>query len=154
MAYFDENASAQRFEPSSTVEQSLERFINLFEGLANSEVIGDRLRGMFLFATEGPDVRLAAVVDCEICGLRTYEVLDAPIFTSANIEQIHEIVRVTDKYQAKLTEVGITAVFYCSKPAPRTDNQIHPFDAARELLAYYWNSFVAKANSEKFLQLF
>lgn len=160
MAIFDKKAHATRIGASSA-DESLRCVIGLLNGLTNSEVEGDRLAAMFLFATEGPDVRLALLIDCFISGLRTYEVLDGPVFTAANIAQIRELLRVADECQTRLLADGRPPsigdnlkVLYCRRPAPRTDDKLLPHDAAEELLRHFWGAPVPRPDSQEFLRLF
>jgi len=159
MATFDKKAHATRID-APTADESLRCVIGLFNGLTNSEVEGDRLVAMFLFATEGPDVRLALLLDCFIVGLHTYEVCDGPFFAAANIAQIRELVRVADECQTRLLADGRPPaigdnlkILYCCRPAPRTDDKLLPHDAAEELLKHYWAQPVP-GTREEFLHLF
>jgi hypothetical protein len=161
MAYFDPKAHADRIQAAPTSEESVTRVIGLFNGLVNSKVGGDRLKAIYLFATEGPDVHLALVMDCYIVGLHTYEVVDGPVFTALDIEQIRELLRVIDEYQLKLLADGKPPfigdnlkVLYCGRPAPGTDDKLLPHDAADTLLKHFWASPVHRPSSEEFLRLF
>jgi hypothetical protein len=161
MAYFDPKAHADRIPAASTVEENLMRVVGLFNGLTNSELESDRLKAIFLFATEGPDVHLAVVMDCYISNLHTYEVVDGPIFSATDVEPIRELLRVVDQCQARLLADGKPPVIgdnlkilYCGRPAPRTDDRVLPHDAADTLLKHFWVSPVPRPSSEEFLRLF
>ncbi|OJA84432.1 hypothetical protein [Burkholderia ubonensis] len=161
MAYFDLAAQADRIPLASSVEESLLRMIGLFNGLTSSKLESDRLKAIYLFATEGPDVRLAVIMDCYIANLHIYEVVDGPIFTAGNIKHIRELLCVADEFQAKLLADGRPPtigdnlkVLYCGRPAPRTDDKIQPHDAAEELLKHFWASSVPRPRGEEFLRLF
>lgn len=100
------------------------------------------------------------VIDCYISNLHTYEVVDGPLFTASGIEQIRELLRVVDAFQAKLLADGKPPVIgddlkvlYCRRPAPRTDDKVSPHDAADSLLKHFWSSPVPRPSSEEFLRL-
>ncbi|WP_146166262.1 hypothetical protein [Trinickia symbiotica] len=152
MAWFDQNASARRFEASPTADESLGRFINVIDGLTTSK--RERLHHIYLFATERPDVRLVIVMYYD-AGRATYDVIDGPVFTAANINQICSVLHVADNFAdgRPLAAGDNPKVFYCGKPAPRTDD-IHPFDAAKELVDHFLKSSNCKINSHGFLRLF
>jgi hypothetical protein len=161
MAYIDSNAHTVRISLGTTASESLIRVIDLFNALANSKLKSDRLKAIFLFATEGSNVHLVIVMDCYISDLHTYQILDGPVFAAANIELIREFLHVADECQTKLLADGKPPiigdnlkVLYCGRPAPRTDEMDLPYDAADALLKHFWVSSVPRPNSEGFLRLF
>ena len=159
MTFITKNASVRKFEQAETVNQSRKNFVTLFNGLVSTK----ELRNIFLFATEGPDVGLVVVMDCDIYGLQNIIVIDGSVFTSANMQQIRKIIKATDKYRfevenesLQVEKVGkeIPKVIYATKRVQQIDDTYELPAAVEAFMKKFNNSPAITPSSKKFLRLF
>jgi len=160
MGFFDEKAIAGRFANSNISQQNLLGFSNIWSALTS----GDKLKGAFFYPVQSAhgELRLAVWIDYyDTLETHCYLVIDGPFLGSASVEQIAELLDLTEAFQDKLLASGSPPVagagrkiFYCKHPAPDTTDLHDVLEAAHKFadtwLKTNWHSMAAK----EFLHLF
>ncbi|WP_196487028.1 hypothetical protein [Burkholderia cepacia] len=160
MGFFDESAMTGRFANSGIAQQNLLDFSNIWRALTSS----NKLKGAFLYPVQaaGGEVRLAVWIDYyDTPETHCYLVIDGPFLGSASVEQIAELLDLTETFQDKLfaadghspTGVGRT-VFYCKHFAPDTTGLHDVIEAAHKLADTWLKANWHSSTSVEFLQLF
>jgi hypothetical protein len=157
MGFFDDEAIVGRFDNSTSPQQNLQGFSNIWTALTNS----GKLKGAFFFVVNlgGDAARLAVWIDYyDTAQTHSYLVIDGPFLSAANREEVQTLLGLTEEFQAKSLAAGLLPitgagqkVFYCKYPAPDTSDLPDAGEAARVLSEAWLKANWQRTTAEEFL---